>query len=93
MKERKADVFFAASAKEKRDQYAIMSKFIADQVWAWYVLAENKITPSVKDYKKNANLIEKKKFNSINCKILSLKKETSRSIVLKHFFKGASNIS
>jgi len=52
----KADGFFAASQKDSRDEYAVMSAKIADQKWNWYLLKDNPLNPQEKTFKENATV-------------------------------------
>lgn len=51
-----ADGFFAASQKNSRDHYAVMSATIADQKWSWYLLKNNPLNPQIKSFKENATV-------------------------------------
>lgn len=50
----KADGFFAASQKNSRDKFAVMSTIIAEQKWQWYLLADNPLQPNQVDFKDKA---------------------------------------
>ncbi len=52
----KADGFFAASQKDQRDEFAVMSDIIAEQEWRWYLLKENSISPTDSDFKAKATV-------------------------------------
>lgn len=46
-----ADGFFAASHNNERDKFAVMSEFIAEQKWTWFLLKENAIDPQSEQFK------------------------------------------
>ncbi len=52
----KADGFFAASQKDSRDEFAVMSAIIADQEWKWYLLKENPKNPNDSSFKIDATV-------------------------------------
>jgi len=52
----KADGFFAASQKDSRDEFAVMSAIIADQKWQWYLLKENPLDPTRPSFKQQATV-------------------------------------
>ena len=49
-----SDGFFAASQKNTRDEYAVLSEFIAEQKWQWYLLKDNKKNPNDPEFKSEA---------------------------------------
>jgi len=51
-----ADGFFAASQKDSRDDYAVMSSVIADQKWNWYLLKSNPLNPEDPSFKEKATV-------------------------------------
>lgn len=51
-----ADGFFAASRKDSRDEFAVMTDEIADQNWNWYLLKENPMNPDDPSFKKKAEV-------------------------------------
>jgi len=55
-KNNETDGFFAASQKDSRDDFAIMSTYIADQKWNWYILKENPLNPESPDFKEKAQV-------------------------------------
>lgn len=56
VKENKAHGFFSASHNDKRDQYAILSKPIADQQWNWYLLKDSALNPNDPTFKEKAKV-------------------------------------
>lgn len=52
----KADGFFAASQKDSRDEFAEISKPIADQKWQWYLLKENPLDPQDESFRRKATV-------------------------------------
>lgn len=48
---RYADGFFAASASEERNQYAVLSATIAPQEWRWYLRNDNPMDPRSPTFK------------------------------------------
>ena len=48
--------FFAASQKDSRDAYAVISAVIADQKWNWYLLKENPLSPQNQSFKQEATV-------------------------------------
>ncbi len=51
-----ADGFFAASANEKRSEYAVFSEKIIDQNWNWYLLKDSEFSPDDPNFKKDAKV-------------------------------------
>lgn len=51
-----ADGFFAASQKNTRDEFAVMTAEIADQKWNWYLLKENPLNPNDPSFKEKAEV-------------------------------------
>lgn len=47
-----ATAFFAASQNKIRDSYATITLPIADQIWTWYKLKSNSLSPTSKEFKK-----------------------------------------
>lgn len=86
----KADGFFAASQKDSRDEYAVMSAEIADQKWNWYLLKDNPLNPLEKTFKKNAtvggfqgaNMLEWLQENNYNVVITPHDTETLLKVLL-----------
>lgn len=50
------DGFFAASQKDSRDEFAVMSDIIADQKWRWYLLADSPLNPEQDYFKQVAKV-------------------------------------
>lgn len=50
-----ADGFFAASQKNSRDEFAVMTRPIADQKWEWFLLKENPNSPDDPDFREKAS--------------------------------------
>jgi polar amino acid transport system substrate-binding protein len=56
VKRGEVDGFFAASQKDSRDAFAVMSVFIADQNWNWYLLKESPFNPLDASFKVEAKV-------------------------------------
>ena len=50
------DGFFAASQNSFRDEIAVKTAAIADQVWNWYLLKDNPLSPENQDFKQKATV-------------------------------------
>lgn len=59
----KVDGFFSASQQDKRDTFATLSEFIADQTWNWYYLKGSSIVPGHANFKSKAKVAS---FNGSN---------------------------
>lgn len=52
----KVDGYFAASINTERDANGVMSAYIADQKWDWYLLKESNFDPTSPDFKEMATV-------------------------------------